>query len=91
MQWIRQPGGQEDVSQEAKKRTPQSCLVEGTPHEGDTCKEDEEEETQEIYVKLSAIHAIKRGILVATAHSIRGTGPIHRAIGPHALAKGARR
>ncbi len=40
---------------------------------GDSCNKEEEEEEREIYAKLSVTLATKKGILVATAHSIHGT------------------
>ncbi len=64
--------------------------MEDIPHEGDICKEDEAEEIQGTCTKLSAIHAIKRDISVATARSTCGTNPTNRETGPHILVKDAK-
>ncbi len=82
MRWIRQQEEQGEESQEAKKRTRQQCLKADTYRKEDSCNEDEEEEGQEIYAKLSAIHVIKRDTSVATAHSTCGT---HKIIKTHGI------
>ncbi len=75
--WLGDLGGE---SPEVKKWTHTQCHEEDLYQEEVSFKEEDKEEEDRIaqegtQVKLSAIHVIKRDILVTTAHSMCGTNP----------------